>query len=320
MTFDLAIRELIKSHYVDGKSVTEIYEHLNKTVKKRTIYNWVNVFKQTGSIECKKIPGRPRSVRTKKFVDKVKKMAQNNKKQKSARAIARENNCSHVTVLNALHDDLNLKCYRKIKVPALTSSQIDQRMRFATWIRNNFTHDSCKKIIFFYEKMFDADGQLNPKNDVVYAESRYDANIDNGLITKKKFPKKVMVWVGMTFNGITEVVVLPPKTSFNTDFYVSHVIPIARRDGIKLLGNDFVFQQDGARCHTSNTSIETIQNLLPSFIHPNQWPANSPDLNPLDYFFWNEVSKGVTKLGVLNREDLIKKIKKIAKKIPLKMI
>ena len=127
----------------------------------------------------------------------------------------------------------------------------------------------------------------------------------NRLITKKKFPKKVMVWVGMTFNGIIEVVVLPPKTSFNTDFYVSHVIPIARRDGIKLLGNDFVFQQDGGRWHTSNTSIETIQNLLLSFIHLNQWPANSQDLNPLDYFFCNEVSKGVTKLGVSNREDLI---------------
>ena len=98
--------------------------------------------------------------------------------------------------------------------------------------------------------MFDADGQLHLKNDIVYGESRYDANMGNELITKKKFPKKVKVWVRMTFNGITEVVVLPPKTSFNTDFYVSYVIPIARRDGIKVLGNDFFPPQDGSRCHT----------------------------------------------------------------------
>ena len=81
MTLDLGIRELIKSHYVYGKSVAVICEHLNKTVKKRSIYNRVNVFKRTGSIECKKIPDRPRSVRTKKFVNKMKKMAQNNKKK-----------------------------------------------------------------------------------------------------------------------------------------------------------------------------------------------------------------------------------------------
>jgi len=34
--------------------------------------------------------------------------------------------------------------------------------------------------------------------------------------------------------------------------------------------------------------MATIEKLMFSVISPNKWPANSPDLNPLDYLFWNE--------------------------------
>jgi hypothetical protein len=34
--------------------------------------------------------------------------------------------------------------------------------------------------------------------------------------------------------------------------------------------------------------MATIEKLMFSVIPPNKWPANSPDLNPLDYLFWNE--------------------------------
>ncbi len=54
------------------------------------------------------------------------------------------------------------------------------------------------------------------------------------------------------------------------------------------LATDFTFQQDGANCHTADISMATIEKLMFSVISPNKWPANSPDLNPLDYLFWNE--------------------------------
>ena len=30
-----------------------------------------------------------------------------------------------------------------------------------------------------------------------------------------------------------------------------------------------------------------------AFLNKSQWPPNSPDLNPLDYFYWTEVEKNM---------------------------
>ena len=134
-----------------------------------------------------------------------------------------------------IKEDLNLKAYKKIKVPALTVNHIKQRKDFSIWIRNNFTHDSCQKILFFDEKWFNEDGQFNRQNDRVYAESRQAANEDIGTHAVHKYPFKVMVWYGLTYNGPTSIVVLPEKTSFDSDFYINSVLPKVSEEGIKLV-------------------------------------------------------------------------------------
>ena len=54
-------------------------------------------------------------------------------------------------------------------------------------------------------------------------------------------------------------------------------------------GKKWVFQQDGASSHTSNKAQNWCKNNFDSFLDKFHWPPNSPDLNPLDYFYWNEV-------------------------------
>lgn len=320
MTRELSIRKLIKSYLDSKKTGSEIYQLLNKTVKKRTIYNWIERIKKRKSIEAKVSKGRPRTIRTKRFIRKIEKNCKSGIKRKSARQLAKESNCNPQTVLNVIHDDLKFKTYKPIEVPALTSNHIEQRSKFSIWIRNHFTKETCRKILFSDEKIFDGDGQINPKNDVVYAENREQANNTGGLKPKHKYPYKVMVWIGLTYNGPTELVILPPKTSFDSIFYIKNVLPIVNRDGKILIGTDFVFQQDKCSVHTSNDSQNSFKIEVPSMIGPNTWPANSPDLNPLDYFFWNEVSSRLKKKSFCNREELIKKLKETIKEIPLKMI
>ena len=304
---NIELRNLIKSHLESGKNASQINLALNKTVPKSTLYRWINHINKT--ISSKKQPGRPRSVRTKKFIRQIKRNAKLNKKRKSARLIAKEMRCSDATIRRAIKNDLSLKAYKQIKVPMLTPSHIDQRRKFANWVRKNFDKGKCRKILFSDEKCFDGDGQFNPKNDIIYAESREEANNNGGLFPKRKYPYKVMVWVGITYNGPTQVVTLPLNTSFDTEFYTHYVLPVARRDGLKLIGNDFIYQQDNASCHTSEESVNWVINEMPDAILPTHWPANSPDLNPLDYFFWNEVSQRLTKTNFSNRHELITKIK-----------
>ena len=84
-----------------------------------------------GKIATRTSPGRPRFVRTKTFIAKVRRKVQLNKKNKSARSIANTNRCHHSTVLKTLHDDLRLKAYKRIKVPALTTDHIVKRLKFS---------------------------------------------------------------------------------------------------------------------------------------------------------------------------------------------
>ncbi len=174
--------------------------------------------------------------------------------------------------------------------------------------------------MFSGEKIVNGDGQVNLKNDVIDAENRYEANINGGVIPTKVNPCQVMICCGLIYNGPTSVVVLPAKTRFNSDFYTSKVLPVIRRDGERLLGNDLTFQQDGGGCHTSAQSMEALREVVHSVIERHHWPANSSDLNPLDYFFWNELAKLLNEKQYKKRTDLIRNIRRIVKQIPLKMV
>jgi hypothetical protein len=66
-----------------------------------------------------------------------------------------------------------------------------------------------------------------------------------------------MVWCGLSYNGPTKIVVLPEKITFDSDFYIEKFLPTARGNGIRLIGDDFIYQQDGATSHTSEKYMVT---------------------------------------------------------------
>jgi len=43
------------------------------------------------------------------------------------------------------------------------------------------------------------------------------------------------------------------------------------------------FQQDGAPSHTASLAQDWLSRNCPEFIRKEEWPQNSPDLNPLEY-------------------------------------
>jgi len=43
-----------------------------------------------------------------------------------------------------------------------------------------------------------------------------------------------------------------------------------------------MFQQDGARVHTSKATIAWLDTNIKHYIPPENWPPNSPDLSPIE--------------------------------------
>ena len=103
-----------------------------------------------------------------------------------------------------------------------------------------------------------------------------------------------MVWLGACVNGVSKVVFLENGT-VNQETYISEVLPVAKRFGSKHYGTDWWFQlqQNGARAHTAAASQNWCKENLPNFIEKDRWPANSPDLNPLNYSVWNDIVQGM---------------------------
>jgi len=53
-----------------------------------------------------------------------------------------------------------------------------------------------------------------------------------------------------------------------------------------LLPSGFISQQDGAPADTVQLAQDWIATNCSEFIGKSEWPPNSPDINPLDYYVW----------------------------------
>ena len=72
----------------------------------------------------------------------------------------------------------------------------------------------------------------------------------------------------------------------NTKLYVETLLPRLIEDCKSVLPSGFIFQQDGAPAHTARLAQGFIATNCSEFIGKDEWPPNSPDLNPLDYHVW----------------------------------
>ena len=58
--------------------------------------------------------------------------------------------------------------------------------------------------------------------------------------------------------------------------------------------DDWIFVQDSALSHRSNFVQDFLEKTLKRrFVKCVEWPPSSPDVNPLDYFFWDLVKTKV---------------------------
>ena len=301
------------SKYETGESLAKIHRDLSGVVSYRTIRRWCRQIATTGSINLSKPPGQIRTARTKGAIQKVKNRLKR-KKSVSARKLALELEISERSVRRILKEDLNLKPYKKIVQPKLTDIHKAKRVQFANWIRNNFRKEDTMRILFSDEKMFDIDGIYNTQHDRVWAVDRATADANGGKIEKRQFPQKVMVWLGVCSKGVTPLVVFD-EGSVDHDRYIREVLPVAADFGAKMFGDNWTFQQDGAKPHTRHLSQQWCRDNLPSFFDKDCWPANSPDLNPLDYSIWDEFARSIQWSRVTTKGTLVNELKRAVHKI-----
>ena len=116
----------------------------------------------------------------------------------------------------------------------------------------------------------------------VSTTSSFHTNVDERRLVaeRAKFAKHVMVSVGVCFGGKGKLHFIPDTAKVNAKLYVETLLTELVQDCRFVLPSGFIFQQDGTPAHTAKLGQDWIATNCSEFIGKDEWPPNSPDLNP----------------------------------------
>ena len=115
---------------------------------------------------------------------------------------------------------------------------------------------------------------------------------------------------------------VPTRVKLNSEQYVSDIMKGCLVSWAEQHFKDkwWTLQQDSAPSHGSKFTQSSILRKISSFISKKDWPAQSPDLNPLDYSIWSIVEKRVCSTPHQTLESLKAKLMKEWDTIPQKTL
>ncbi len=185
-----------------------------------------------------------------------------------------------------------------------------QRQKRLTWAKEkkNWTVAQWSKVLFSDESKFCISfGNQGPR---VWRKSG-EAQNPCCLKSSVKFPQSVMIWAAMSSAGVGPLCFL--KSTVNAAIYQEILEHFMLPSADKLYGDaDFIFQQDLAPAHTAKGTKSWFNDHDVTVL---DWPANSPDLNPIENL-WGIVKRKMRDTRPNNADDLKATVKATWASIP----
>lgn len=175
-------------------------------------------------------------------------------------------------------------------------------------------------IITTDEKIFHLN-HCNGQNPSYYKNRRDRARI---LVMRraKSFPKGLMVWGGISWNGVTKLRFIEPGVKVDASYYIENVLKPFIEDDLPILYPDKkgILQQDSAPSHTAKKTLNFLNEKKIKYIPPEMWTPNSPDNAPMDFSIWSYMLRQLNRRKVSTLSSLKRALTIIWSQIPLQII
>lgn len=284
-------------------SIREIAEILKRS--RKTVENAINDYFKKNKTSAAQRSGRPKklSERDDRQIIKIIKKNPKSTINEVIQELDKLNiSVSDKTIRNTLHSK-NYYGRKAIKKPLISEKNRKKRLGWCNF--RKFWNEEWNKIIFSDESRFEI--FQNDSNDWVWRKPEQKYNIECLNPTVKK-SDGIMVWGCFTKNKMGPLILI--DGTLNAEKYIKilgqYLIPFINE--LKNNNNEeFIFQEDNAPCHTAITAktwkTKNNINVLP-------WPAQSPDLNPIENL-WNELKRRIRthEIKVKNKKELFSLLK-----------
>lgn len=267
----------------------------------------IDRFEKSGSVKIdypKKMEKKP-VTENEENIEKVRRLVESNVGM-SLNQMSVELNIPKSTVWKIVRNSLNFHPYKIHTTTELTEQHKRVRVDYNKWLLEQ-PEDFPDFVIWTDEKVFLLHTCPNRQNERYWAPKGEDPNIEEAC--RVQGGPKVMAWA-MIVDGRVFIHWFDEGVRENTEVYINDVLegfmwPILRTLPRRAR---YWFQQDGARAHTSNLSLEWLrQKFGDRIISGNTaipWPAHSPDEAPCDYWLWSICEAEIRRVKPKTLEEL----------------
>ena len=203
--------------------------------------------------------------------------------------------------------------YKPRNTIPLTPAHKQGRVNFCNWLLSK-PEAFCDQVIWSDEKWFVLRQPPNRQNERYWAPSDPEVEVP----CKEQGGKKVMAWVGVVAGRVI-LHWFPSNVSVNGERYLQMLQqvlePLLTRD-------DLWFQQDGAPPHMPARAWlqEVFQDRVISRLTTIPWPARSPDLSCLDFWFWGVAMEEVRRSRPTTLNDLKAVVEAFAESVDMEEV
>lgn len=210
----------------------------------------------------------------------------------------------------------NIRAYVQQKRPGLKREHVQERLAFARR-HIKWTVNDWKRVMFSDESIISRVGSFG--RNYYYSDREHKRLLPHQVRSMSQVGGgKMMVWGCITFSGPGDLSRL--EGTLDSKYYLEilddYVIPSFEWYGMNPAKS--IFQQDNARVHTSSIVQDWFRKHNITVL---KWPANSPDLNPIEHV-WAYIKRRLNryKTPPKDMDELWRRMEEIWAKLPRKLI